>query len=176
MKGFQKLAKHNTKIIGLVVLSVGVLVSIVYKVHPFTVIPKMNADKHLAACMWIMLVGMYLTAFSQEKVEDERVQTIRARALQMVMMLMSATFVAFSLTAITQDMGEFDVTILLLFPLIYLAMYLAIFHMGLYFDFLWDYDDKKLSFVQNLKKNKKPIIIFQLITWAILLLILLLLS
>ena len=28
MKGFQKLAKHNTKIIGLVVLSVGVLVSI----------------------------------------------------------------------------------------------------------------------------------------------------
>lgn len=176
MKGFQKLAKHSTKMIGLVILSVGVLVSIVYKIHPFVVAPKLSADKHLAACMWIMLLGMYLTAFSQEKFEDERVQTIRARALQMVMMLMSATFLAFSLTAITQDLGEFDVTLLLLFPLIYLSIYLAIFHMGLYFDFLWDYDDKKLSFLENLKKNKKPIIIFQAIAWAVLILIFLLLS
>ncbi|MBL7682793.1 MAG: hypothetical protein JNK00_05495 [Flavipsychrobacter sp.] len=176
MKGFQTLASHKSKIAGLVVLSVGLVITIVQKLHPFIVIPKYDADKHLSLSLWIIVVGMYLTAFSQEKFEDERVKMIRAKSLQMVMMLMSATFIAFSLTSITQDMGDFDAMTILLFPSIYLAMYLAVFHIGLYFDNLWDYEDKRMGIWDNIKKNKKPIIIFQLISYAIIFLIFLLFS
>lgn len=176
MKGFQTLASHKSKIAGLVVLSVGLVITIAQKLHPFIVIPKYDADKHLSLSLWIIVVGMYLTAFSQEKFEDERVKMIRAKSLQMVMMLMSATFIAFSLTSITQDMGDFDAMTILLFPSIYLAMYLAVFHIGLYFDNLWDYEDKRMGIWDNIKKNKKPIIIFQLISYAIIFLIFLLFS
>lgn len=174
MKGFQNLASHKTKIAGLITLSAGLVLTIVQKLHPFIIVPKYNADKHLAISIWVVVVGMYLTAFSKEKFEDERVRMIRARSLQMVMMLMSATFIAFSLTAITQDIGDMDVLTILLFPAMYLALYLAIFHVGIYFDNLWDYDEKQTSLWENYKKNKKPILIFKLLAFAIIFLIYLL--
>jgi hypothetical protein len=174
MKGFQNLASHKSKIAGLVTMSVGLVVTIIYKLHPFVLIPKYDADKHLGLCLWVIVVGMYLTAFSREKFEDERVKMIRARTLQMVMMLMSGTVLAFSFTAITQDIGDLDVLTLLLFPAVYLAMYLAIFHIGLYFDNLWDYEEKQTGILDNMKRNKKPIIIFQLIAFAVLFLVYLL--
>lgn len=174
MKGFQNLASHKSKIAGLVILSAGLVITIIQKLHPFTIIPKYDADKHLGLCIWVIVLGMYLTAFSKEKFEDERVRMIRARSLQMVMMLMSATFIAFSLTAITQDIGDLDVLTLLIFPAVYLAMYLGIFHVGLYFDNLWDYEEKQTGIWENIKKNKKPILIFQVITMTIIFLVFLL--
>ncbi|MBN9482671.1 MAG: hypothetical protein BGO70_07340 [Bacteroidetes bacterium 43-93] len=176
MKGFNSLASYKNKIAGLVILSIGLLVTIVEKLHPFTVVAKWNADTHLAACIWIIVFGMYMTAFSREKFEDERVKKIRARALQTTMMLLTGTTLAFSLTVITQNLGDLDVMILLMMPAIYLAIYLAMFHIGLYFDEMWDYDEKPVGIIENFKKNKKSIIIFQLLSLAIVFIIYLLLS
>ncbi len=176
MRGLNSLGSYKNKIAGLVILSAGLLTAIIWKIHPFTIIPKYDSDKHLSVLLWVIVLGMYLTAFSQEKYEDERVKMIRARSLQTSMMLMTGTIIAFSLTAITQNIGDLDVTLLLMMPAVYLGIYLAIFHVGLYYDNLWDYEEKKLSFRENWRKNRKPLLIFKLISFAVLILVYLLLS
>ena len=115
---------------------------------------KPAPDKQFNVLFVLVVVGMYLTAFSKEKNDDERVQVIRAKALQMAFMIMAGSMLAMAFTgATTADdslpAGSIFITSLVAFGV---GIYLIVFHVGLYFDPPWAYNNDTV--IPNIKKNK----------------------
>jgi hypothetical protein len=160
---------YKGKIGGIVLAGIGLLSLIVQKLTHFTIIEKWNSAQHFNLLLWVTLLGLYTIIFSKEKIEDERVQHIRVKSLMYAFTLtIGLTLVfAFNVTLMpTQDPGMVNGTALtaddiieigrmmMFLPAVAMAIYLVMFHVGLYFDDAWDYEDKPWS-IRQLGKDKR---------------------
>jgi hypothetical protein len=154
------MASYPNKILGLVITTVGIISLAVFAIHgPIEYISHPAGGRQFNLFLTILLFGMYLTAFSKEKNDDERVQAIRAKALQMAFGLLTGTMAAFSMASSLANVPmDADINVISCVAIFGLAIYLAVFHIGLYFDPAWTYNDDTV--LVNIRKNKKFFVIY----------------
>ena len=171
MRGYVTMYSYKGKVAGMIVAAIGIIALLVQKFTRFTVVSQWNSDQHYVVLLWITFGGLFTMMFSHEKVEDERVKQVRAKALAIAFMTETAALMAFGLTmAISAQKAGADKEVmdaaaliewgklLLFFPAVAIVMHLIIFHIGLYYDKVWNYSEET-SVIQNLKKNPLHILV-----------------
>lgn len=155
------MSSYKGKISGLIIIGVCLLLMLVVKIHgplPF-LSNRIAPDRQFELFFTVTVFGMYMTAFSKEKDDDERIQAIRAKAMQSAFMIMMGSLLSIVLfTLISRvELGMDGYLVCQLCGFV-LALYLILFHIGLYFDPAWSYNDDTV--VTNFKKNKRFFIIY----------------
>lgn len=154
MIGYGRMHNYKSKVAGLVIAAVGLVLWLVQYYTQFTVIAKFSSRQHNFMFWWITLFGLYLAAFSREKNDDERVKAIRAKSMLVGFNLVIAVLLSLSLASwLTTDLS-FDYSSLIIIPTFCIIFYLLFFHVGLYFDNLWDYSDQDEHPFKARKKDK----------------------
>ena len=171
MKGFTTMYDHRGKTVGLIVSAVGLIGMITEKLKGFIVVKKWDVAQHYNGFEWLMLVGLFLIIYSKEKYDDERAKAIRLKSFQIAFALQQAVLLATALTG-NSAKNKIQNADLFAFAGMGIIFYLLIFHVGLYFDFLWEYDDKGVwENLRNMGKNKWAKLVYLLICAVMLLLI-----
>ena len=174
MRGYKIMYNHKGKTYGMIVAGLGIIALLVQRLTQFTVIAQLNSGQHYNVLLWITLAGLFTMAYSHEKVEDERVKQIRAKALAIAFMMETGTIMAFGFAmSIAAQKAALDKEVLdvaayveggrliMFFPAVAISLHLIIFHIGLYFDQHWDYSDH-ITVWDNLRKNPLHILAIML--------------
>ena len=171
MKGLATMYDHKWKKWGFIISALGLMAMLAERIYPFTFIKKFNAEQHYNIFQWFVLFGLVVVIYSKEKYDDERAKAIRLRAFQIAFALQQAVLLAMALTgSTTKEKMGIEAPDLFVFAAIGIILYVLVFHVGLYFDFLWEYEDQNVwENLKNIKKNKWGIIVY-LVLSAILLL------
>ncbi len=176
MKGLAMMYDHKWKTYGMIISAIGLLGMVAERLMPFVLLKKLTIKQHYAMFEWVMLAGLFLIIYCKEKYDDERAKAIRLRAFQISFAMLQAVLLGVALTlsvATTPDPEPLDGSILFMFGAMGILLYLMVFYVGLYFDFLWEYEDKVAGW-QNIKamgKNKWGILVWLLISIILLVLL-----
>jgi len=154
------MSSYQGKLAGLAIIALALIMLLVVKFFgPLSFIPKLDRDRQLILFFVFTVLGMYQVVFSKEKNEDERVQRIRAKCFQSAFMIFAGTLIAILLTSVTShEAMTFSAVQLCTFVAFGLSLYLLLFHIGLYFDPAWNYNDDTV--LVNIRKNKTFFIIY----------------
>ncbi len=144
---------YRGKIAGGVIAVAAAIATLVQKLTHITVFKKLDQEQHYFLGILFVVVGLYTMAFSREKNDDERVKQVRARSLQIAFMFYSGIMIALAFNGIIFRDLVFDGSSLLFVSAFGIAFYLIIFHIGIYFDSVWDYGEEP-GILNNIKKNK----------------------
>jgi hypothetical protein len=165
MKGLTQLYDYRGKIAGIVISLLGIAGMAVERLSGLIIMAKYSQDEHYHIFLWITLFGFLLTAYSKEKYEDERTKQVRAKSLQISFGALVGILLSYSLVCTLQPTKAtvgLDETYF--FMAMGLLLYLLVFHVGLYLDFLWDYEDSGLwQNWKNIGRNKWGILAYLLI-------------
>lgn|GEM_PF-974842 len=159
------LSSYRNKIYGLVVTIVSLLLSFVISVHGALPLIKTDANNQFNLFLGVAVFGLFVIAWSKEKIEDERVGLIRAKAMQLGFGITVGPLISISLcSSLVAIKGKEVMTFygsdILLFPAFGLIIYLVVFYVGLLFDPSWVYNNDTV--VVNIKKNKQFFIIYSI--------------
>lgn len=163
MKGFTIMYDYRGKVSGYIISALGIAAMVAERLHPFILNRKWSAEQHYGVFEWVALLGLFLIMYSKEKVDDERTKQIRLKAIQIAFMLMAGTTMAFGFTGVVS--GSSDLSLggreMYLIPAMGVMLYLLIFHVGLYFDEVWEYEDKGLvTNLRSISANKWGILAY----------------
>ena len=166
MKGMTIMYDHSWKLKGVIISAAGLLAMIAERLHGFIIFSKWNVDQHYSIFQWIMLFGLILVIFSKERYDDERTKVIRLKSFQISFIVQQSSMLAIAITGSLAKKGqEFQGQDLFILSALGVVLYLLIFHVGLYFDFLWEYDDKPLmENLRSVSKNKWGIIVYLILS------------
>ncbi|MCF8449763.1 MAG: hypothetical protein K9G49_07825 [Taibaiella sp.] len=172
MKGVAMMYDHKWKARGVIISALGLIGMVTERVMPFVLFKKYTPAQHYCIFEWVMLLGLITIMYSKEKYDDERASAIRLRAFQISFAMMQAVLLGMALTGSLSPKGgeDFEASFLFVFSAMGIILYLLVFYVGLYFDFLWEYEDKEAGW-QNLKKmgkNKWGILAYLAITIVLL--------
>jgi nitrate reductase gamma subunit len=164
------MSSYQGKIAGLIITPIALILLLVVKLHgPFLFLSKPAPAQQFNLLFAVVVLGMHMIAFSKEKNDDERVRAIRAKSLQMAFMVLMTSLIAIGLTsAMSTEEVTGDSNLLCPMAAFGLGVYLVVFHIGLYFDPAWAYNDDTV--VTNIKKNK-TFFVFYAIAGVILLIL-----
>jgi hypothetical protein len=151
-------------------------------------IPRLSPGMHLHFCLWFTFVNLLSLAVCKEKIEDERVRLIRSKAMMRGFLFTCAVILGFSVNVslfpiIAPDafvgvtFGKEDYSymgmMLMVFPAFSIVSYLIKFNYGLRNDENWDFNDT-MTRGEQLRKNKKYLILRTVVSLIILAIIILL--
>jgi cation transport ATPase len=176
MKGVIAMYDYKWKKAGVAISAVGLLGMIVERTKGLIILQKYSAAQHYAMFEWVMMLGLFTIIYCREKEEDDRAKAIRAKSFQVSFLLVIGTMLAIALTSAMHPdkdpLAPADLFFLSAFGLIF---YLFFFNIGLYFDFLWDYEDRGVwENLRNIGKNKWGMLVYLAGSTIILLLLTLL--
>lgn len=171
MKGMLVMYDYKGKIRGIIISALGLAAMISERLFHWTVIEKLTWEQHLTLFKWVTLLGLMIIGYSKEKYEDDRAKAIRAKALQIAFMLQQSVTLAMGLTMSLHN-EPIDGDILFIIAAMGTLMFLLLFHVGLYFDLFWDFDDtaREKNFFKNIGKNKWSLLVYLALAAAALLL------
>ncbi|MFC5272115.1 hypothetical protein [Adhaeribacter terreus] len=115
-----------------------------------------NYDSQVQGSLWIFALGLFLMAFSKEKIDDERVQQIRAVAMRLGFQLLATMLIIINMSGIKKGIFEVPFTLELLIGC--LLAYLLFFHASLYFNLNLSSADNSVS--ENMRIQPKFYLIF----------------
>ncbi len=136
-----RMSGYGSKVAGMVVAAIGTVTLLVNNYVHLQLIPGFDAGQHGLLYWWVILMGLYMMAFSKERNDDERVQAVRGFAMRVAFTMSMASMLSIAITAwVAVDM-QFDASSLLIIPTFCLLMYHIIFHLGIYFDGVFKYSN-----------------------------------
>ncbi|OOQ59852.1 hypothetical protein [Mucilaginibacter pedocola] len=144
---------YKAKIAGLALTGAALLLMILESISPFTIIKRLSTAQHSQLCFLLILFGLFIIAFSKERIDDDRVKTIRGKVFQfgfgiLVSLLIALSFVGTVNTHVIISLSN-DLPLIIL---ISLSVYLLLFNIGLYMDPLWIRSNETVG--TNIKRNK----------------------
>ncbi len=170
------MSSYKNKVYGLVITLVALVALLAISHGPLPFI-QASADEQFNLFFAVVTFGLYMIAWSKEKNDDERVQKIRAKAMQVGLGVMITSILAFifciDVLAIKKHevttLGGTELALMLDFGL---GTYLTVFYIGLFFDPAWVYNDDTV--MVNIKKNKQFFVVYFLAVVVLFVLIFLL--
>lgn len=123
--------------------------------QPFSFIDLDFAGQEQGSLCFLAL-GLFLMAFSKEKVDDERVQLIRAAAMRLGFQILGSILLIWNFINIQKGIFEVPYTLELL--TVSLLIYLLYFHGSLYFNL--DVSGANNSVAENVRIKPKFYLIF----------------
>ena len=182
MNSTLKLAENKHKKTAITMAAIGATLAAGETATQSVIIPRLGVGFHILICLFIVFTGLLSLALCKEKVEDERVKAIRSKAMMKGFVFTCAVTIAFPINIalfpfiapeafegiiITRDDYAYMGMLLMAFPAFAVISYLVLFNYGLRYDEGWDFNDE-MTPVQSFKKNKKYVIIFQVIMLCLL--------
>jgi hypothetical protein len=162
---------YRGKVAGMIISALSIIAMVAEHMHPFLLNQRWNEQQQHGIFVWLTLFGLFLMMYSKERVDDERTKQIRLKSIQVAFMLMVSTMSAFGLTMNLAG-EQVDAQLLYFFPAMGVVLYLLMFHVGLYFDQVWEYEDKGLiSNLRNIPANKWGILAYFVICGFLLLIL-----
>jgi hypothetical protein len=174
MKGVTVMYDYRGKILGIVISALGIGAMILERLSGITFIKKWSPHQHYYLFLWVTLLGLATIAYSKEKHDDERAKAIRLKAMQIAFLLLLVVLMSMGLIAETSGDKDFvfQGADLLVMSGLALMMHLLIFHVGLYRDENWDYEDKGLWYnLKHIPGNKWGLLLYFLAAGVALLLL-----
>lgn len=180
MKSFTifPMSNYKSKPIGLAITIVSLILLLIVSIHGALPFPSQaNAEQQFDLFFAVATFGLYVIAWTKEKNEDERVQKIRAKAMQIAFGMFVIITLCPALVSIVADIQKHTSAInyslsnveLIGICAFILAIYLVVFYIGLLFDPAWIYADDTV--MVNMRKNKKFFIVYVLALIVLFLLI-----
>lgn len=140
------MGSHKWKKWGFIVSAIGLALMIAERLTKFTFIKELKPEQHYAVFVWLTFLGLVIIMYSKEKIDDDRAKMIRLKSLQVSFLLLIAELLSVALTNITSNTNHsIEPRELFFFAGIGIILYLFLFHLGLYFDFLVEFDDNKTT-------------------------------
>lgn len=147
------------KIIGSIIVVLSAVILVILNYFPqLDIIQKFGPEKEFEVFMLAAFFGLFIMCFSKEKVDDERVKQIRAKALQIAFGMMCIVLISFQFAILVINGTADSTEVLPVITAVGLLSYLFFFHVGLYFDADWVYNDDTVS--ANFRKNKRFFIFY----------------
>ena len=174
MKGLTTMYDHRGKILGFIISAIGLCAMVVERVSQLTFIRDWNVKQHYYLFFWVTLLGLVLIAYSREKEDDERAQSIRLKAVQFSFIFLLAILMSLGLTAELNGAEKVPLegSLLLFLAGMALLTYLFLFHIGLYRDDAWEYENKGLWYnLSHIPRNIWGILLYFLIMTVIMVLL-----
>ena len=144
---------HKWKKWGVIISAIGLALMIAERLTGFILIKKLSTDQHYAIFEWVMFLGLVTIMYSKEKIDDDRAKMIRLKSFQVTFLLMISTMLAFALSSVISAEKTIEPNILFFMSALGIFMYLLLFHLCLYFDFLVEYKD--ITVEENLRHAGK---------------------
>jgi hypothetical protein len=143
MKGLMLMYSNKWKKIGIIISAVSLLMMVAERVKGFIIFRKYDASQHYDLFQWCMLLGLVCIIYSKEKYDDDRAKMIRLKSLQIAFLILLSVLMSIGLTGAlhTGKSDPIQPEILLDISAVGIILYLLIYHIGLYFDFLWEFED-----------------------------------
>jgi hypothetical protein len=153
---------YKAKIAGIILSATALILMILENISPFIIIKSLNVAQHLQLSLLLTLFGLFIIAFSKEKIDDDRVKVIRGKVFQFGFGIVISLLIALSFVGIVNSNVILSLsTDLPLIILIGLSLYLLLFNIGLYFDPLWIRSNQTV--VVNIRRNKIFFIVYIII-------------
>jgi len=153
MKGLNmRMYDYRGKIAGVMITAVSAILLTIQRFTHFVVLQKYTALQHYYFILFFVLFGLYMMANSREKMDDERVKLIRAKAFQTAFNLTVTILLAVGVSSVISSAANIDGKDLMFIGSFALVIYLGLFHAGLYFDNTWEYEEDK-SWIEAVRKN-----------------------
>lgn len=169
MKGAVAMYDYKWKKWGFIVSGVGLALMLAEKVKGFVIFKKLDVTQHYGIFEWIMLFGLVMVIYCREKYDDDRAKAIRLKSLQMAFLLTLSVMMAMAFTGTLAKDLTLGPPELFLISAMGIVLYLMVFHIGLYFDFLWDFGDRGvLENLRNIGKNIWGIMVYLLVSMTML--------
>jgi cation transport ATPase len=161
MKGVMAMYDYKWKKAGIIISAIGLLGMVAERLKGIIIFHKFTAPQHYAIFEWVMLLGLATIIWCREKIEDDRVKAVRAKSFQFVFLLVTGTMMAVALTSSLHPNDPLPPDVLFFFSAIGIIFYLFFFNIGVYFDFLWDYEDRGVwENLRNIDKNKWGLLVY----------------
>jgi hypothetical protein len=123
---------HRFKFVGLLISLVAIAILVLQKITGVFFIQSFPENQQSQLLILLISVGLYITAFSRESIDDHRIRQIRNKSVQAGFILILSTMIAFSFVSILRQLPSSQSS----FPLILLIgilFYLIIFNFRVYF-------------------------------------------
>ena len=162
---------HKYKKWAIIVSIVAMVAMAGEKFAGFIIFKKLTSGQHYALFEWLMLASMSIVIYCREKYDDDRAKMIRLKSFQIAFLAIVALLLSVGCTgSIFENINaktpvNMHPQFLMTIAAFGIVLYLLVFHLGLYFDFLWDYNDTGV--IQNFKnigKNVWSILAYLLIS------------
>ncbi len=165
MKGLTTMYEHKWKKIGMIVSGAGLILMAAERVGGFIFFRKLSAPQHYSVFEWVMLLGLVTIMYSKELMDDDRVKLVRLKSLQLAFGIMVAVLISAGLVTSLHPAEKIEPAMLYALGAVGILMYLFLFHIGIYFDFLWEYDDPSVTKnIRNLGNNKWALLVYLLVS------------
>jgi hypothetical protein len=139
-----------------VILSaIGLALMIAERIKGFVIFHTLNISQHYLVFQCVMLLGLYTIICCKEEFDDDRTKLIRLKSFQLAFQVTVSSLIVIALNNTTHDGDTGGPAILLFIAAVGIILYLLVFHIGVHFDFLWDYNDRGVwENLKNIGKNK----------------------
>lgn len=152
------------KLLGLALAFISLSLLITEKITEIKFVNSLSLQQHMQFIFLVMIISLFLVAFTKEKLDDDRVKIVRNKSFQLAFGFILSIIIAFSLVStIHPELSTSGQNDLNLIALIGLIFYLIAFNIGLYSDPNWIYNTGTL--IENVEKHKIIFIIYVLLTF-----------
>ncbi len=166
MKGIALMYGPSWKKVGIIISAIGLIFLMVERLFGVIIFKELSLIQHSALFEWVMLLGLIMIIYSRERDEDDRTKMVRLKSFQLAFIIMVGLMMNSGLLKIMnpdRDMSDGSGALIKMSAL-GTILYLLSFHIGLYFDVLWEYQDVGIwANLQNIKKDKWGIVTYLLI-------------
>jgi cation transport ATPase len=161
MKGIIAMYDYKWKKAGVFISAIGLLGMIVERLKGLIIFNKYTVAQHYGIFEWVMLLGLATIIWCREKVEDDRVKAVRAKSFQFAFLLVIGVMMAVALTHNMHPEDPLASADLFFLAALGVVFYLFFFNIGVYFDALWDYEDRGVwENLRNIDKNKWGMLVY----------------
>lgn len=154
------LLSHKAKIFGIILTILAVILLALEKMTHLVFYKNFTPQQYDKMLSLLVVVGLFLTSFSKEEVDDDRVRHVRAKALQVGFVLILSVIIALNFATIIAPRVPLDYNLSLI-ALIGISGYLITFNIGLRLDPTWMYADEPLA--TNVRNNKAFFLVYLLV-------------
>jgi hypothetical protein len=127
------LLNYRFKVVGLIIASAAMAILVLQKITGKFFIQGFPEDQQSQLLFLLVSAGLYITAFSREFIDDERITLIRSRSVQAGFMLTLSTMIASSFVSILRQLqsSQNDLPLIVLIGVLF---YLTLFNFRVYFN------------------------------------------
>jgi len=161
MKGVIAMYDYKWKKAGIIISAIGLIGMIIERLKGSIILDKYTVAQHYGTFNFVMLLGLFTIIYCREKVEDDRAKAVRAKSFQFSFLLVICIMTAMAYTTIMHPNNPLAAADLFFLAAVGMVFYLFFLNIGLYFDFLWDYEDRGVwENLRNIDKNKWGMLIY----------------
>lgn len=144
---------NRSKIIGITITMIALALLVMRKFGSLKLSEKISPLQTEGILRFIMLIGLIIIAYSNEKTESPKVKQIRINAFRFSFLILQCVLLGYGASVVLYKPILFNGTDIFQIASVGLIFYLTTFYAGVFFDYFWQSYEEGGSLVHNKRKN-----------------------